>query len=250
VSKLANLLVAAGSIYWSKTQTRSPTKIAESHKGQQPKTEKRDLAKYPDRLNLSLPDTTGSRGDAGAEAKKEIEYLSQRYAKDSQDFAKSYLESPDKLRLVKNTACFIFRNEIIYIYDKKYPAEEELGYPGECFLPGTRPPAFDLPVSQAAKFRIGIELCADHVHGSLMLHTQRNIDIHVLLSCWIDTYPQYRWVKDGGLFVHCDAKNRPEVEQLYQGQAAKGESEDAPKLLDATPASWGTKVFHYLTQLP
>jgi len=247
-SDITNLLTVPGSIYWSKTQTREREKMERSLGKGKEKAAARDLTKYLDRLKLSLPNSAPELGDAGEEATKEIEYLSKCYKSEVGTFEKIMQEDPAKLKLVKNTAYFVARGEIVHTYDKKYPADTEMGHSGECFLPGVRPPAFDLTV-KGKPFRIGIELCADHVHGSLMLHTPRDVDIHLVISCYVGTYDQYRWVRDSGLFVHCDSKAKPEFTQMVNGAQATGEN-NTVKLLKTTDSTWDSKIHHAAATLP
>lgn len=100
---------------------------------------------------------------------------------------------------------------------------------GVVMIPGFRSGKFDMPFHTGAdgtnKLTVGVEICGDH--GRLHNTFGERVDIHVLISA--SQRPGSPGARDGGIFVHADNQERPNVFR----------SEPMGVFFDRKPGNWG-----------
>lgn len=122
------------------------------------------------------------------------------------------------IRIARNTAYILYEGKTLLKYNKKADFHEVLTGNNVVHIPGKHPGRFELPLGDLSLRPIscGIEICLDHAFDTLEKSIPPNgaVDIHILVSAWIQPKPCVGTVKPGGYMVHASSNDR--VSKVYK----------------------------------
>ena len=216
-AEFPGFLIVPGSVFWFKTLIRSNLRLARATRENKTKTDIRDPAKYASRpmaMPAGLAEMMEKDHPRAFDAKL-LDDVHKQFVKDVTATSKQ-LEANDRdVRMVKNTLFSVYENNL-FVYDKKYPFDTEFGLSNERFLPGHRSPQFTLP---GLNLKVAVEICSDHVYGSLTLNNLKDNDIHIVVSDDVGGLCEEHFAcKRGGYFVNVDRMREPTVMKNVDGR--------------------------------
>ena len=110
---------------------------------------------------------------------------------------------PDSYRAYNSVRAFLGGESVMTPYNKQWDFKETEGADVQklVFVPGSAKGTREI-----REFTFGIEVCFDHGNGALKGHNP-NVDIHVVVSDWVENKEGNMAMKNGGYFVHASSES-------------------------------------------
>ncbi|WP_434385742.1 hypothetical protein [Melittangium boletus] len=117
------------------------------------------------------------------------------------------------------------------------------------FIPGHEEGVFTVPLTEDARIRCGVEICADHYDGQLKHSaTGGGVDLHFLLSDFSYTYANSVAVREGGYIIHAStARSESGVYTHDLNALARSHSVDPLDPSQSKGKAAGTLSFYAVT---
>lgn len=131
----------------------------------------------------------------------------------------------EDLQMARNTAYVFYDGALLLKYNKHADFHEVLNSANVVYIPGAHPGVFYVRTEGQEIIKFGIEVCLDHAVGVLettVLGGGR-VDVHIVVSAWVDPNRYSRTVKPGGCMIHASSNVRlPKVYNYARPVAAYG----------------------------
>lgn len=210
---LPGLLLVPGSIFWFKSTQRP--EVAKDSKTIDPQRYARRVQKAGTSRDLSQRYIQGGRflPPKPQVRSNDLEMLLYDQEKVEEDvrFQLSYTgadQNAEAIKWTKNTVFFGYGGMILATYDKKFPDGSEMTSKSVVFVPGQRSGVIEVPSVNGPKFTVGIELCRDNMSGALVTAGVGALDVHLVLSAYIDgVAKEATAARDGGILANADSRH-------------------------------------------
>jgi predicted amidohydrolase len=222
-AKFHDILIIPGSITWWKAAQRSALRA--QRKQEKPGLPKeRDFSKYLALYDEKQPEAST---DFAGWARESLDPLRKKQ--------RALLEKHrNELKILHNTVFVLYDGTVWHKYNKRHEGVNEFEFSLE--MKGSYedlmmifPPTHSNPnLPTINGIRIGVEVCADHEHASLLTYSAKSNHIHIVCSATVSVFRKHAAVMEGGVMIQAD----PDNSGVYDPDALpSGENEDE----DPTP---------------
>jgi hypothetical protein len=203
--KYPEMLIVPGSVAWFKTAERSELHAIRRAEGGKENTP-RNLAKHVQRYGaIKRPEYQSEYAEDTGEV------LADHRKYYAQELARQLSDSPAHVRIARNTVFVLYGGGVWHKYNKRHELVSERAYEVPSYAkPKTTffaPSVTDPTLPSIKGLKIGIEVCADHEHHSLLSSGGgRNYHLHIICSATVYPAREHSAVRDDGALIHADSR--------------------------------------------
>ncbi|MDX1547575.1 MAG: hypothetical protein R3247_11335, partial [Rhodothermales bacterium] len=227
------VLIVPGTIAWYKTVERSPSRAKRAGPAAPP----RDFSLYLAQYDTEVHAPTRYAGWA--------QEALRGYQEDQREqFGERLKRNDPALKIARNTVFLLYQGDVWHKYSKRHESLDEhdlsLDVPGTAdyknivFAPSITSPL--VPPIQG--LTIGIEICADHEHASL-LNTGSRCDIQIVCSATVSVFREHASLKPTGILIQADSQTSGVYQPEHLG-AGDRSSESIPLPMEEIKVRFGT----------